>query len=248
MFKNPFRSLSTVLVLCLFWITAFPCLAGDAKAPDDKATKAPDKAPLLAPKEATKRAPDQFRVLVETTKGNFRVDIHREWAPLGVDRFYNLVILGYFTDVAIYRMIPGFMAQFGFHGEPDVNRKWLKASLEDDPPKHSNTAGRLTFANRGPNTRTTQFFINMVNNDYLDRMGFVPFGEVVDDGLQVVTKFYGGYGDGAPYGRGPNQGRILSEGNSYLRKKFPELDYIKRISIVKGSEKKGGPGQAPAPK
>src|SRR5262249_1042731 len=146
-------------------------------------------------------------------------------------RFYNLVRSGFFTEVEFFRVIPGFMCQFGIHGDPKVAATWREARIQDDPVKGGNTRGALTFATAGPNTRTTQLFINFGDNSRLDSMGFSPFGKVIE-GMDVVDKINGEYGEGAPGGRGPNQGRIQQEGNAYLKKDFPNLDYIKSASIV----------------
>ena len=188
-------------------------------------------AALRDPSLATATAPATYRVRFETTAGDFVVAVHRDWAPNGADRFYNLVRADYFTDVAFFRVIDQFMAQFGIHGDPEVARAWLSARIPDDEVKQSNTRGRLSFATAGPNTRTTQLFINKVDNPMLDGMGFSPFGEVVE-GMAVVDALHAGYGEGAPRGRGPDQGRLQSAGNAYLREGFPELDYVKHATIV----------------
>ena len=188
---------------------------------------------LLHPEKATEQAPETFRVKVETTKGDITIKVTRAWSPLGADRFYNLVKLGYFKDIAFYRVIDGFMAQFGFHGDPKVNEAWQDQSFKDDPRNETNGPGRISFANRGKNTRSTQFFINTANNRNLDPMGFTPFGEVEGDGLKIVKSLYDGYGEGAPRGNGPSQGKIMSEGNGYLKEQFPKLDYKKSVSLIK---------------
>jgi len=189
---------------------------------------------LLDPSKATEKAPEEFRVKVDTTKGAFTIKVTRSWAPNGVDRFYNLVKIGYFTDVAFYRVMDGFMAQFGFSGDPAINKAWKNATIKDDPKNMSNTPGRITFANRmRPETRTCQLFINTVDNKNLDNMGFVPFGELEGEGMTIMSKIYSGYGEGIPRGRGPSQGKIESEGNAYLKKDYPNLDYIKTMEIVK---------------
>ncbi|HWH67913.1 MAG TPA: peptidylprolyl isomerase, partial [Candidatus Sulfotelmatobacter sp.] len=150
---------------------------------------------------------------------------------------YNLVRSGFFKDVAFFRVIPGFMCQFGIHGDPSVSAKWRSAKIPDDPVKGSNTRGTITFATAGPNTRTTQLFINFADNSNLDGMGFSPFGKVTE-GMDVVDKIYSGYGEGAPRGHGPDQGRIQMEGNAYLKKDFPNLDYIKAATIVPAESSK----------
>ena len=177
------------------------------------------------------RAPDVFRASFETTRGHFVVEARREWAPLGVDRFYNLVREGFFDDVRFFRVIEGFMAQFGISGRPEVAEAWHRARIPDDPVAASNTRGRITFATAGPGTRTTQLFINYGDNSRLDSMGFSPIGEVVE-GMEVVDALHAGYGEGAPRGRGPDQGRIHQEGNAYLSRDFPDLDWIRRVEIL----------------
>jgi peptidyl-prolyl cis-trans isomerase A (cyclophilin A) len=183
------------------------------------------------PSKLTATAPDDFKVVFHTTKGDVTVEVTRSLAPNGADRFYNLVKSGFFTDIAFFRVIPGFMCQFGIHGDPNVSAKWRDANIQDDPVKGSNTRGTITFATAGPNTRTTQLFINFADNTGLDGQGFAPFGKVVQ-GMDVVDKINGEYGEGAPNGNGPDQGRIQGEGNAYLKKDFPHLDYIKSASIV----------------
>ena len=205
---------------------------GDAKAGDAKAEGAGASEPaLLDPFAATETAPDTFKVKFETTKGDFVVEVTRAWAPLGADRFYNLVKLGYFEDIAFFRVLDGFMAQFGLHGTPEVTRAWKTAPIKDDPVKESNKRGTLSFATSGPNTRTTQLFINFNDNVPLDKMGFSPFGKVVE-GMEVVDSLYKEYGEGAPKGSGPDQGKIEREGNAYLKARFPKLDYIERATLV----------------
>ena len=187
--------------------------------------------PLLQPATLTATAPDVYKVAFDTSKGPFVVEVHREWAPNGADRFYNLVRNGYYDDVRFFRVVSGFMAQFGLHGDPAINTAWDDASIPDDPVVQSNTRGMMTFAMAGPNTRTTQVYINLVDNARLDRMGFAPFGKVVE-GMEVVDALHSGYGEGAPRGRGPRQDRIATEGNAYLAAEFPELDYVKTARIV----------------
>lgn len=192
---------------------------------------APPAEALLKPSLATATAPATFKVSFETSKGPFVVEVTRAWAPQGADRFYNLVQIGYFTNVRFFRVLKGFMAQFGINGDPQVNAQWQTARIPDDPVTQSNRIGMLTFATAGPNTRTTQLFINVADNANLDRMGFAPFGKVVS-GMEAVHALYGGYGEGAPRGRGPDQGRMQSEGNPYLEQQFPKLDYVKSATLV----------------
>jgi len=200
------------------------CSGADAPGADPELLR-PDQAALASP------APDSFKVAFETSKGNFTVHAHRDWAPRGVDRFYRLVQLGYYDDVRFFRVLRGFMAQFGVHGNPRVNAAWEPLRLEDDPVKQSNRRGTVSFAMGGPNTRTTQLFINYGNNANLDAMGFAPIGEVID-GMAVVDSLYANYGEGAPDGSGPDQGRIMAEGNPYLNAGFPRLDFIRRARVV----------------
>jgi len=187
-------------------------------------------AALKNPAGLKEMAPAVYKVDFDTSVGMFVVEVHRDWAPNGADRFYNLVKSGFYTDVRFFRVIPGFMVQFGIHGDPSVASAWQPARIPDDKVKESNKRGYITFATAGPNTRTTQVFINFGDNAGLDSQGFSPFGRVTK-GMEVVDKIYSGYGEGAPSGRGPAQGRIQSEGNAYLTKDFPKMDYIKKAMI-----------------
>lgn len=181
-------------------------------------------------------AEETFRVKFETSAGDFVVEVHPEWAPKGAARFKELIEAKYYDECRFFRVIEGFMAQFGMNGDPAVNAKWDKKEIKDDPVKQSNTRGRMTFATSGPDTRTTQLFINFGNNKALDRQGFSPFAEVVA-GMDVVDKLYSGYGEGAPQGGGPSQGRIASGGNKYLNDSFPRLDYIKTARLEEAKAK-----------
>jgi peptidyl-prolyl cis-trans isomerase A (cyclophilin A) len=187
---------------------------------------------LRNPAALTEQAPATFNANFDTSKGLFVISVHRDWAPNGADRFYNLVKNGFYDDVRFFRVIDGFMAQFGIHGNPAVASAWRGANIKDDPVKQSNKRGFVVFATAGPNTRTTQLFINFGDNAGLDKQGFSPFGEVTK-GMEVVDKIYNGYGEGAPRGKGPDQGRLQSEGNAYLVKDFPKLDYVKTATIAK---------------
>jgi len=180
---------------------------------------------------AVAAAPDSFRVAFETGKGRFVVQATRAWSPRGVDRFHTLVEQGFYDRVKFFRVLPNFIAQFGINGDPEINTRWERA-IPDDPVKESNRKGTLSFATGGPNTRTTQLFINTRDNRQLDAMGFTPIGHVVE-GMDVVEKLYSGYGEGAPDGRGPMQGQIEREGNAYLNRYFPRLDSIITARIVK---------------
>jgi peptidyl-prolyl cis-trans isomerase A (cyclophilin A) len=174
--------------------------------------------------------PATYRVKLETSKGDVMIEVNREWAPLGAGRFHELVTSGFYDNARFFRVLPGFVVQWGLAADPSQNAKWTE--FPDDPPGQSNTAGTLTFATRGANTRTTQVFINLVDNERLDSMGFTPFGRVVE-GMEVVQQLYGEYGEGAPRGSGPDQGSIRAEGNAYLERTFPKLDFIKKATVVK---------------
>ena len=228
--------ISSALVLTLGLTMAFGQETKKENKEEPKKTEAKDEkkstdADFTNPSKLTEKAPDSFKVKVDTTKGAFTVEVTRSLAPNGADRFYNLVRSGYFKDIALFRVIKGFMCQFGIHGDPKVAAAWRSAQIPDDPVKGSNTRGTITFATAGPNTRTTQLFINYGDNTRLDGMGFSPFGKVTE-GMDVVDKINGEYGEGAPQGRGPRQDRIQSEGNGYLKKDFPNLDYIKSATIL----------------
>src|ERR1700752_2709378 len=204
--------LSLALIIALF---AAPALA---------------QSPLANPAGLTEQAPATYKVKFDTSKGQFVVEITRAWAPKGADRFYNLVKNGFYDNVRFFRVISGFMVQFGINGDPKVSAPWRTAQIKDDPVKQSNKRGFVSFAMAGPNTRTTQVFINFGDNSRLDGMGFSAFGQVTT-GMNVVDALYSGYGEGAPNGRGPDQGRIQREGNAYLTKDFPNLDYVRKATI-----------------
>ncbi|MFK7991140.1 MAG: peptidylprolyl isomerase [Sandaracinaceae bacterium] len=181
---------------------------------------------------ADPQAPATFTVRLNTTKGAILVDVTRAWSPHGADRFHRLVTDGFYTDVAFFRVIDGFMAQGGIHGDPNIARQWQNRRIPDDPVVQSNRRGFLSFAMAGPGSRTTQFFINLVDNQRLDGMGFAPFARVQPASLSVVDQLHSGYGEGAPRGRGPAQGRMQAQGNTYLRSDFPNLDYIRTAEIM----------------
>ena len=180
--------------------------------------------------DSAEQAPAEFTVKLETTKGDILIDVTRAWAPKGADRFHTLVQTGYYDNVAFFRVVKGFMAQVGISGDPALNKKWRAMRIADDPVTQSNTRGMISFAMAGPNTRTTQIFINYDDNVRLDKMGFAPFGKVRDMG--AVDALYGDYGEGAPRGKGPHQGRLQAEGNAYLKSAFPALDYIKTARVM----------------
>lgn len=203
---------------------------------------------LLHPATLKEKAPDVYDVVFTTTKGDFVVQVTRAWAPLGADRFYNLVKHGFFTNATFFRVVPGFVVQFGISGDPRVSAAWDTATIKDDPVRGSNKVGFITFAMGGPNTRTTQVFINLRDNGAaLDGMGFAPFGQVTS-GMDVVEKLYSGYGDLPEMGgRGPSEEAISKGGKAYLDKNFPMLDSIKTATVASPST--GAPsGSAPAHK
>ena len=184
---------------------------------------------LLHPAALHAKAPATYGVEFTTTKGTFVVTVHRSWAPRGADRFYNLVRARFYDGNEFFRVVKGFVVQFGISGFPSVSTAWQNANIKDDPVQASNTVGTITYADAGPNTRTTQVFINLGNNAAnLDGQGFAPFGKVTA-GMGVVNELYGGYDD-----RPTNlQGAIASQGNSFLKKRFPKLDSVIRARIVK---------------
>jgi len=182
---------------------------------------------LAEAQEAAKsaQAPEKFRVKFETSGGDFVVEVQREWAPQGADRFHELVKAGFYDECRFFRVVPGFVVQWGMNGDPAVYAKWKDKEIKDDKVTQSNRAGMITFASRGPNTRTCQLFINLADNERLDELGFAPFGKVVE-GLDVVKKIT------SEYGQRPQQPLIQEEGNAYLKKEFPKMDYIKKATVV----------------
>ena len=186
---------------------------------------------LMVPANLKETAPETYNVTFDTSIGAFVIKVTRAWAPNGADRFYNLVKNGFYDEARFFRAVPNFMVQFGLHANPTVTKVWQSARIAPDKVTQSNRKGFITFAmGATPDTRTTQVFINFRNNTNLDGMGFAPFGEVVS-GIEVVDKIYTGYGEGAPRGGGPPQGRVAAEGNAYLIKSFPKMDYIKTATI-----------------
>jgi peptidyl-prolyl cis-trans isomerase A (cyclophilin A) len=187
-----------------------------------------------APQESaalSKPAPDTYTAQFDTSKGTFVVEVTRAWAPYGADRFYDLVQQHFYDDARFFRVLKGFVVQFGINKDPDVETRWRNNVIPDDPVRQTNARGTITFATSGPNTRTTQLFINLADNSRLDQSGFSPFGKVVQ-GMEVVDQLYSGYGEGEPQGEGPNQEKIEARGNEYLNADFPRLDYIKTVRIV----------------
>lgn len=213
------RSYVAVFVLALV-------ACGKTKSPPERPATS-GTAAALDPQspEMQAKAPDTYNARFETSAGSFTVQVTRAWAPLGADRFYNLVKGGFFDGTRFFRVLPGFVVQFGLSGNPAVSARWHSASITDDPVQQHNTRGTLTFATAGPNTRTTQLFINFADNLNLDGQGFAPFGKVVD-GMGVVDRIYSGYGER------PDQGAIESQGNAYLASQFPKLDSIAKATIV----------------
>lgn len=211
---------------------AQPTVSPAAPAGSPSPAASPSSAPaavaaLLDPSKATAKAPAAYRVRFATTRGTFVIAVTRAWAPLGADRFYNLVQAGFFDGARFFRVVPRFVVQFGLSGNARANAAWDSARIADDPVKQTNARGRITFATSGPNSRTTQLFINLADNPRLDQMGFSPFGEVAAGGMAVVQGIYAGYGEL------PDQGRITMEGNGYLEAQFPKLDYVKKAEIVR---------------
>lgn len=202
-------------------------------APDAEEGAATTRSPLLRPQDFDETAPAQYRVTLETTEGDVVIQVHRDWAPLGADRFYNLVRGGFYDDTRVYRVLDGFMAQLGLNGDPYVNQAWKSQFIVDDPVVESNTRGRVAFAKGGVHTRTTEVFISTKDNSALDAQGFAPFGEVVA-GMDVVDAFYAAYGDGPPRGEGPYQAMAAARGNEYLDADFPQLTKILSATIGSG--------------
>ena len=184
------------------------------------------------PAALNEQAPASYKVRFDTSKGVFVVQVNRAWAPNGADRFYNLVKNGFYDNVRFFRVISGFMVQFGINGDPALSAKWREARIQDDKVAQSNKRGYITYAMAGPNTLTSQVFINFADNTNLDSSGFAPFGQVIQ-GMDVVDKLNAEYGEGAPRGRGPDQGRLQMEGNAYLAKEYPRMDFVRKATIEK---------------
>jgi cyclophilin family peptidyl-prolyl cis-trans isomerase len=243
-----------VLVICGCFVLALPAAAqtpssAPAKSPSsgDQSSAAPAAKPatyeaaLLQPAALHAKAPDEYEVKFVTTAGDFTIKVTRAWAPNGADRFYNLVQHHFYDGASFFRVIKGFMAQFGLSAYPPVNVAWVNANIKDDPVKQSNHRGYITFAmSSQPNSRGTQVFINLVDNNFLDKSGFAPFGEV-SEGMETVDKIYSGYGEGAPDGNGPRQDYVGGRGHTYLEKSFPKLDVIRTATLVPAA------AAAPAP-
>jgi len=199
---------------------------------------------LLRPTLLKDKAPAQYKVKFVTTRGEFTIDVTRAWAPLGADRFYNLVKHHFYDNASVFRVVPSFVAQFGISAYPAVTTAWKGTDIQDDPVTQSNKKGYITFATAGPNTRTTQVFIDLQDNTRLDRMGFAPFGVVEGDGMKVVEMFYDQYGDNA----GPDQPKIEKEGKPYLDKGWPKLDTIKSATLLTSAPAPASKPATPATK
>jgi peptidyl-prolyl cis-trans isomerase A (cyclophilin A) len=204
--------------------------SGTTKKTTTTAVRQYDRA-LLQPALLKAKAPEEYKVKFTTTKGDFVVTVTRSWAPIGADRFYNLVRHHYYDNAAFFRVLPGFVVQFGISAYPQVSAAWKDANIKDDPVAQSNLRGNIVFATAGPNTRTTQVFVNLVDNKRLDSMGFAAFGQV-SDGMSVVEALYGGYGEGAPQGAGPDQDEMEKKGKAYLDQGWPKLDSIKTATLL----------------
>jgi peptidyl-prolyl cis-trans isomerase A (cyclophilin A) len=229
------KSLFTSIVLCSSLLAQAPAPASKSAA--SKTGTPAAKPSLMNPASLRAKAPEVFKAQFTTTKGDFVVEVHRDWAPIGADRFYNLVKNGFFTNAAFFRVIPGFMVQFGLNANPAVSKAWENANLKDDPVTQSNKRGMVTFAKTSqPNSRSTQLYINYGDNAALDPQGFAPFGTVTE-GMEVVDMIY------SVYRERPDQGRITEEGDAYLVKNFPMIDKIKMAKILPAE-----PAAAPADK
>ena len=205
-------------------VTAVAAIAAAIITTAGVATLAQSK--LSDPSAHTETAPELFRARFETSKGPFVIEVHRAWAPIGVDRFYNLVKNGFYDGTRFFRVRPGFMAQFGINGNPQIQSAWQRAFLRDDPVTQKNVRGFVSFTTEGrPQSRFTQIFINYADNSHLDADGFAPFGQVVD-GMETVEKLF------SPSDPQPDQRRVLREGNEYLQAEFPKLDFVKKATIV----------------
>jgi peptidyl-prolyl cis-trans isomerase A (cyclophilin A) len=227
------KAIATVIVLCASLVVHAqtpgpknaPAKNSPAKTSAAHIAAAGPRPSLLNPTSLTAKAPAVFKAKFTTTAGDFVVEVHRDWAPLGANRFYNLVRYGYFTNASFFRVVRGFVVQFGLSASPDVNKAWEVAKIHDDPVVQSNKRGSIVFASAGPNTRTTQLFINYADNTRLDGMGFAPFGTVVE-GMDVVDKIFPGYRES------PRQDMITSQGDAYLKANFPLIDKIKLARIL----------------
>jgi peptidyl-prolyl cis-trans isomerase A (cyclophilin A) len=223
------QTITLSLLLCSSLLAQAPSQSKQGKEPPRGPGAKPS---LLNPASLRAKAPEVFKAQFTTTKGDFVVEVHRDWAPNGADRFYNLVKAGFYDGAEFFRVVPNFMVQFGIPGNPKVAAAWAHANLRDDKVTSGNKRGRITYAMAGPNTRTSQVFINFRDNSNLDPQGFAAFGEVTE-GMDVVDKLYSGYGDMQEMGgHGPSPAKIESEGNAYLDKNFSQLDKIKTAKVL----------------
>jgi len=240
--------------LVLAWSVAAqtPPAPSKSPSPSDQASGSPGPVPhtyeaaLLHPETLQATAPDEYEVKFVTTAGDFTIKVTRAWAPTGADRFYNLVQHHFYDGSSFFRVIRGFMAQFGWSPFPPVNVAWINATIKDDRVKQSNHRGYITFAmSSRPNSRSTQVFINLVDNNSLDGRGFAPFGQVIE-GMENVEKIYSGYGEGEPDGNGPRQDNVAGRGHTYLEKNFPKLDVVRSATLVQpeASPVSGAPSPA----
>jgi peptidyl-prolyl cis-trans isomerase A (cyclophilin A) len=225
--RLPLLLLTGLFVPCLLW-----ACGGEAV---EEGGGEPPPNPLLQPRAFTETAPAEFQVRLETTKGDILLQVTREWAPLGADRFYNLVKAGFYDGMAFHRVLDDFVAEWGIHGDPWVNAAWRQALMADEPVRQSNTRGRVVFSKSTPNSRTVQLFINLKDNLSLDGQGFSPFGEVLE-GMDVVESLYKEYGDGPPRGEGVYQAMAIARGDEYLNEEFPLLDRIERAVLTEGGD------------
>ena len=207
--------------ICVLIALAF---AGCSSLDEGKKAEAPKAAP-----KAPEKTPDVFKAVLDTSKGPVVVEVHRDWAPVGVDHLYSLIKTGFYDGARFFRVTHSYV-QFGIAGDPSTNGLWSTARLPDDPVKQSNVKGTLTYAHLGPGTRTTQLFFNMKNNKELDKQGFAPLGKVLE-GMEIVESLFGAYGDMVPRGMGPDTSKIEIQGNAYLDAKFPRLDFIKKATV-----------------
>lgn len=205
-----------------------PAPAAEAKSEAPPAVPHGDDPSLLHPARLKEKAPEKYQVRFDTTRGAFTVTVTRAWAPLGADRFYNLVKHHFYDNAAFFRVVPGFVVQFGISSYPRVSAAWKHTEIKDDPVTQSNKRGYLTFATAGADTRTTQVFINLKDNQRLDASGFTPFAVVDGQGMNVVDMLYDVYGDAG----GPDQTQIEKQGERYMKKGWPKLDYIKTATLV----------------
>lgn len=222
------------LAVALAGVVTVACGGSPSPAPPATDGVAGGRAALLEPDGPgwSQEAPDTFQVLLETTRGDFVVEVVRAWAPIGADRFFNLVRHGYYDDVRFHRVVPGFITQWGVSGRADVNAVWYDRGMPDDPALASNVRGTIAYAFTGPGTRTTQVYVNMTDNVRLDAQGFAPFGRVVEGMDEVVDQIYSGYGESSGGGvRNGDQSRIVAEGNTYLDAAFPALDRLVRATL-----------------